>query len=236
MTFWLQIFIIAFRVPFRATQNGGNMGKNKIDVDYTLYLCTDRELMSTETLEEAVEQAVRGGCTVVQLREKDCSSFDFFKTASNVKKITDRYQIPLIINDRADIALAVDADGVHIGQSDLPCETVRRIIGDDKIIGVSAGTVEEAIQAKKDGADYLGVGAMYATDTKKDADVTSMNELKRIREAVDLPIVVIGGINKNTAVNFKGTGIDGLAVVSAVIAAEDIQSAAEELIDIFCEN
>ena len=137
--------------------------------------------------------------------------------------------MPLIINDRVDIALAVDADGVHVGQDDLPAREVRRILGPDKIVGVSAGCVEEAVRASADGADYLGVGAMYATSTKEDADVTSREELLKIRESVDLPIVVIGGINQQTYQNFKGIGIDGLAVVSAVIAAEDIEAAAREL-------
>ncbi|OUQ48963.1 thiamine-phosphate diphosphorylase [Lachnoclostridium sp. An118] len=185
--------------------------------------------MSTDTLEEAVEQAVRGGCTVVQLREKDCTSLEFYETAQRVRQITDRYQVPLIINDRVDIALAVDADGVHVGQDDLPAKEVRRILGPDKVVGVSAGCVEEAVKAAADGADYLGVGAMYATSTKEDADVTSREELLKIRESVDLPIVVIGGINQQTYQNFKGIGIDGLAVVSAVIAAKDIEAAAREL-------
>lgn len=203
------------------------MKKDK--TDYTLYLCTDRELMSTDTLEEAVEQAVRGGCTVVQLREKDCTSLEFYETAKKVKEITDRYQVPLIINDRVDIALAVGADGVHVGQDDLPAGEVRRILGPDKIVGVSAGSVAEAVKAEEDGADYLGVGAMYATSTKEDALVTSREELLRIREAVDLPIVVIGGINRSNYRNFKGIGVNGLAVVSAVIAADDIEAAAREL-------
>ena len=205
----------------------------KNEIDYTLYLCTDRGLMSTDTLEEAVEQAVQGGCTVVQLREKDCTSLEFYETARSIRKITDRYKVPLIINDRVDIALAVDADGVHVGQSDLPAPVVRRILGPDKIIGVSAGTLAEALQAEAEGADYLGVGAMYATSTKEDADVTTIEELKEIRKAVGIPIVVIGGINKNTLENFKGYGIDGLAVVSAVIAADDIKAAAGELVSMF---
>lgn len=189
--------------------------------------------MNADTLESAVEQAVKGGCTVVQLREKECSSLDFYETAKKIKKITDLYQVPLIINDRVDIALAVDADGVHVGQDDLPAKEVRRILGPDKIVGVSAGCVEEAVRAAADGADYLGVGAMYATSTKEDADVTSMEELLKIRSAVDLPIVVIGGINQNTYQPFLGIGIDGLAVVSAVIAADDIEKAARELAEGF---
>ncbi len=195
--------------------------KNKID--YTLYLCTDRDLMSTDTIEESVEQAVKGGCTVVQLREKNCSSKEFYELAVRVKEITDRYHVPLIINDRVDIALAVDAAGVHIGQSDLPASVVRNIIGKDKILGVSAARREEALKAVEDGADYLGVGAMFATNTKTDARPVTMEELKGIRAAVSIPIVVIGGINMNTLERFKGTGIDGLAVVSAIIAEKTLK-------------
>lgn len=205
--------------------------KNKID--YSLYLCTDRKLMSTDTVEEAVEQAILGGCTVIQLREKDCSSLEFYETAVNVKKITDKYDVPLIINDRVDIALAVDADGVHVGQSDLPCSVVRKIIGKNKILGVSASTLDEAVKAEKDGADYLGVGAMYSTSTKTDAEIVTIEELKKIRKAVKIPIVIIGGINKNTLGNFKGCGIDGIAVVSAVISQKDIKGAAQELLQMF---
>ncbi len=159
-----------------------------------MYLCTDRELMSTETLEEAVEKAIKGGCTVVQLREKHCSSREFYQAAVNIREITRKYQVPLIINDRVDIALAIDADGVHVGQSDLPASVVRSIIGEDKIVGVSAAKVSEAEQAVKDGADYLGVGAMFPTDTKTDARPVTMEELRAIRSAADVPIVVIGGL------------------------------------------
>lgn len=205
----------------------------KKKIDYSVYLVTDRDLMSTETLEEAVEQAIKGGCTLIQLREKNCSSLDFYNTAVNVKKITDKYNVPLLINDRLDIALAVDADGVHVGQSDLPCSVVRKIIGENKIIGVSAGNLKDALKAQEDGADYIGVGAMYATGTKKDADPTSMEELKKIRENVSIPIVVIGGINKDRVKDFDGIGIDGLAIVSAIIAKKDICKAASEIKDIF---
>lgn len=209
------------------------MKKNKID--YTLYLCTDRELMSTETLEEAVEQAIKGGCTVIQLREKDCTSQEFYETGKRIHEITKRFNVPLIINDRVDIALAVDADGVHVGQSDLPAAVVRSIIGEDKIVGVSATNLSEAKQAVLDGADYLGVGAMYQTDTKTDAQTVTMEELRAIRSAVDVPVVVIGGINQKTLDNFKGMGIDGLAVVSAVIAADNIEQAAQDMAAAFRE-
>ncbi|MDR3258366.1 MAG: thiamine phosphate synthase [Fusobacteriaceae bacterium] len=206
--------------------------KNSI-IDYSLYLVTDRALMSTPDLKMAVEDAILGGCTLVQLREKDASSLEFFQIAQSIKTITDRFDVPLIINDRVDIALAVNADGVHIGQSDLPIPVVRRLIGPDKILGMSVSSLNEAIQAKQEGADYLGVGAMFATGTKTDANLTSMDELVRIRKAIDLPIVVIGGINKKTIPLFHGTGIDGLAVVSAVISERDIRTAATEIKNLF---
>ncbi len=197
--------------------------------DYSLYLVTDRELMYTNTLEEAVEQAILGGCSMVQLREKTASSREFYQTALLIKEITRRHRVPLIINDRADIAMAIDAEGIHLGQSDLPTCAVRSMIGSDKLLGVSVSTTAEALLAEADGADYLGVGAMFSTDTKKDAEVVSFEELSRIRKAVKLPIVVIGGISRQTAAHFKNTGIDGFAVVSDIIAQRNIQSAAREL-------
>ena len=205
----------------------------KKNIDYTLYFCTDRDLMSTPTLEEAVESAIRGGVTLVQLREKDCSSREFFDTAVSIKALCDRYDVPLIINDRLDIALAVDAAGVHVGQTDLPADTVRSIVGPDKIIGVSTATVEEARKALSDGADYIGVGAMFATGTKKHTRPVTMERLAAIRAAVDLPIVVIGGVNETNCAQFNGTGVNGLAVISAIIAKPDIEAAARDLRTIF---
>lgn len=201
----------------------------KPEIDYSLYLVTDRDLMSTPTLEQAVEQAIEGGSTLIQLREKTVSSLEFYQMAVTIKRLTDSHHIPLIINDRVDIALAVDAAGVHIGQNDLPAGIVRQIIGNDKILGVSVSSVAEAVKAKKDGADYLGVGAMFATGTKTDAELVTINELRDIRSAVSLPIVVIGGINLTTIPSFANTGIDGIAVVSALIAAKDITEAAKQL-------
>ncbi len=201
----------------------------KPEIDYRLYLVTDHELMSTPTLEDAVEQAIAGGATLIQLREKDLSSLEFYQTAKRIKQITDRCHVPLIINDRADIALAVNAEGVHVGQSDLPAKIVRSMVGEDKIIGVSVSTLEEARRAQADGADYLGVGAMFATGTKTDAAIVSMEELKQIHKNVKLPIVVIGGINEKTIPSFAGTGIDGIAVVSALIAAKNIAAEAKKL-------
>ena len=202
-------------------------------IDYSLYLVTDSELMAADTIEECVEQAILGGCTVVQLREKTSSAGDFYRAALRVRETTARLGIPLIINDRADIALAVDADGIHVGQDDLPYEAARRIVGQNKVVGVSVSNLAEALAATEMGADYLGVGAMFATDTKGDANLTSMDELRQIREKVNTPIVVIGGINKNTVPLFRGTGIDGIAVVSAIVAQKDAASAARELKTLF---
>ncbi len=198
-------------------------------IDYTLYVCTDRGLMSSPTIEESVEKAIKGGAEVIQLREKDASGRSFLQIAESVHAITRRYGIPLIINDRVDIALAVGAEGVHLGQDDIPARDARRIIGPDMILGVSASSLEEARQAERDGADYLGVGAMNPTMTKSDADTVTVDELKAIRAAVSIPIVIIGGINFSTIGHYKGIGVDGIAVVSAVVAADDPERAAREL-------
>ena len=201
--------------------------------DYSLYLVTDRMRMSTRTLEEAVEQAIIGGCTLVQLREKEIPALDFYMLALEIKKITDRYGIPLIINDRIDIAMATGAAGVHIGQQDIPADIARKVIGKDMLLGVSVGSAAEAIDAVKAGADYLGVGAMFPTGTKPDAGFVSMEELGRIRKAVDIPIVVIGGISRENAMLFRPMGVDGLAVVSAVIVQPDIKASAADLKSLF---
>lgn len=197
--------------------------------DYTLYLVTDRSLMSSATLSEAVEQAVLGGCTMVQLREKRISSLDFFNLAKEIKNITRKYNVPLIINDRIDIAMSVGADGIHIGQSDIPARAARRIIGKNMLLGVSASCLREAVQAQNDGADYLGVGAIFPTGTKSDAKAVSFDELRKIRREISLPIVAIGGINEENVNRFTGIGIDGLAVVSAVISKPNIREAAASL-------
>ena len=201
----------------------------KNNIDYSLYLVTDRDLMAASSIEECVEQAVRGGCTLVQLREKTASSREFYETALRVRKITADLGVPLIINDRADIALAVNADGVHVGRDDLPLDAARRVLGKDAVIGASVNNLAEALAAAALGADYLGVGAMFATSTKTDADIASMDELRRIRAGIKIPIVVIGGINKNNAPLFAETGIDGIAVVSAIVAQKDPCGAAREL-------
>lgn len=203
--------------------------------DYRLYLVTDRNCLQQQTLEQAVEQAILGGVTLVQLREKAIASKEFYERALRIKAICHRYNVPLLINDRIDIALAVEADGVHIGQSDLPCGVVRQILGKDKIIGVSARTAQQAIQAQADGADYLGVGAMFATSTKQDAKTVSVETLNDIRQSVSIPIVAIGGINHTTlpalqqALQAADTSIDGVAVVSAILGQKDVKLASEKL-------
>ena len=199
------------------------------NIDYTLYLVTDRELMSCPTVEECVERAIAGGVSVVQLREKSCTSREFYELAVRVKKITAALNVPLIINDRIDICLTADADGVHLGQKDIPCAAARKILGRDKIIGVSAALPEEARQAELDGADYLGVGAVFSTSTKSDTRPVTPEIIRQIRAAVDIPFVAIGGINKNNIPQLYGLGINGAAVVSAVAAQQDIEDAAREM-------
>jgi len=193
---------------------------------YNLYLVTDRTLHPN--IETYVEKAILGGCTIIQLREKTASSREFYEIAVNLRKITSKHKIPLIINDRADIALAVKADGLHIGQDDLPYEQARKILGDDYLIGISTHNLAEAQQAAEQGADYIGVGAMFPSGTKTDASVTGIEELKRIRKALSIPIVAIGGINKSNISQFKGIGV-GVAVSSAVVGQDDPKQAAQEL-------
>lgn len=200
-------------------------------IDYSLYLVTDRSLMSTGCLQQAVEQAILGGCTMVQLREKKASSLDFFLLAQKVKRITDQYNVPLIINDRVDIALAVEAAGVHVGQSDMPATMVKKLIGRRMLLGVSATSVAEALAAEKDGADYLGVGAIFPTSTKSDAALVTLETLMSIHDAVKLPIVAIGGINMRN-IPLLPPAIDGVAVVSGIIAQKNIREAATQMRDL----
>lgn len=207
------------------------MDKSKID--YSLYLCTDRSLMTAPTLEQAVNDAIKGGCTVVQLREKHATSREFYQLALSLKRITGYYGIPLIINDRLDIAAAVNAEGVHLGQKDLPADIARAVLGEEKIIGVSANNLQAAINAELDGADYIGVGAVFQTSTKTDAKPVTIDKLKEIRSAVKIPMVAIGGIKRSNISQLNGTGINGVAVVSAVIGSKNITAAARELKALF---
>lgn len=202
---------------------------SKRNIDYTLYICTDSGLMSSATVEQSVEAVLMGGATVVQLREKNLTTRELCELAERVKAVTDRYGVPLLINDRVDIALAVNAAGVHLGQSDMPCRTARKLLGGDKIIGITAPTVELAKKAQEDGADYIGVGAMFATSTKSDAKANTKANLASIRTAVDIPIVIIGGVKRSNVLTFAGMGIDGAAVISDIIADPDPENAAAQM-------
>lgn len=200
--------------------------------DLSLYLVTDNS-DDEEKFLNTIEEAIKGGVSVVQIREKTADTLDFYELAVKVKKITKEYDVPLIINDRVDVALAIDADGVHVGQSDMPCDVTRKLIGEDKILGVSAATIEEAQKAQKDGADYLGTGAVFPTQTKDDAPKVTKEELKEIVDSVDIPIVAIGGITLENAHELNDTGIAGLSVVSAIMSSENPKKSSEELLNIF---
>lgn len=188
-----------------------------------LYAVTDSRWTGKQTLYEQVECAVKGGITCLQLREKELESGEFLQEANEIKNLCKRNNIPFIINDNVEVAVKSGADGVHIGQKDMAASEVRKIIGSNMILGVSAQTVEQAKKAEADGADYLGVGAVFATSTKTDAADVSLDTLKQICEAVKIPVVAIGGINKNNISELSGTGVDGAALVSAIFAADDIE-------------
>lgn len=200
----------------------------KYNFNCTLYLVTDRDMLKNTDLCTAIEQAIIGGVTLVQLREKNLTSLELYNTALQVKKITDAYDIPLIINDRLDIMMAVDAAGVHLGQKDIPAAAARKLIGDSKILGVSTATVEEAILAQKEGADYIGVGALFGTATKNNTRPVTVELLRQIKQSVSIPVVAIGGIKTSNIELLKPANIDGVAVVSDILAKEDIKSAAHE--------
>lgn len=194
-----------------------------------LYAVTDRSWTGESALYEQVEAALKGGATFVQLREKELCEADFLKEAREIKELCRRYHVPFVINDNVEIALAADADGVHVGQSDMEAGDVRKRLGEDKIIGVSAQTVEQALLAQAHGADYLGVGAVFHTGSKKDAREISHETLRAICEAVDIPVIAIGGIGKENVMELSGSGICGIAVISAIFAQKDIEEAAREL-------
>jgi thiamine-phosphate pyrophosphorylase len=194
-----------------------------------LYLVTDRSWLDGRTLEEDVEQALQGGVTLVQLREKHLEKEEFIALAKRIKKVTDQYQVPLIINDDVEVALAVDAAGVHVGQKDCYAKEARKLLGPDKILGVTCNRVELAKEAQANGADYLGVGAVFGSGTKKDAIPLDHAVLQEICQAVDIPVVAIGGINATNAQKLKGRKMDGIAVISGILAAKDIKKAAQEL-------
>jgi thiamine-phosphate pyrophosphorylase len=194
-----------------------------------LYLVTDRAWLKENSLVEEIEKAVKSGVTFLQLREKKMPLTEFITEAKKIKIIADAYHIPFVINDNIDVAMAIDADGVHVGQTDMDARDVRKMIGNDKILGVSVRTVEQALTAQNCGADYLGVGAVFPTETKLDADKVSFDTLKAITKRVTIPVVAIGGIDENNILKLKGSHIDGVAVVSAILARPDICLATQNL-------
>lgn len=194
-----------------------------------LYAVTDRSWLGEQTLYEQVEEALKGGATFIQLREKELDDEAFLAEAIEIQALCRKYNVPFVINDNVEIARKINADGVHVGQSDMEAGNVREILGKNKILGVSAQTVAQAILAEQRGADYLGVGAVFHTGSKSDAEDVSHETLKRICAAVNIPVVAIGGIGKHNVLELKGSGICGIAVISAIFAADDIQRATAEL-------
>ena len=202
---------------------------NCSEKELMLYAVTDRHWLGDDTLYDQVKKALDGGATFIQLREKNLDREDFLADAIEIQKLCKEYGVPFVINDEVSIAKDIDADGVHVGQSDMEAMDVRKLLGPDKILGVSAQTVEQAVIAEKHGADYLGVGAVFATGSKDDADDVSHETLKAICEAVSIPVIAIGGITKDNVAELSGSGICGVAVISAIFGQDNIQKATEEL-------
>ena len=197
--------------------------------DLLLYAITDRSWLNGKTLVSQAELALQGGATILQLREKHLDDETFLQEAKEIQELCRKYGVPFIVNDNVEVALKVGADGIHVGQKDMEAGDVRRLLGPDKILGVSAQTVEQAILAEKNGADYLGVGAVFPTGSKDDADDVSHETLAAICKAVKIPVVAIGGISKHNVLELKGTGICGISVISAIFAQPDICAATREL-------
>ena len=197
-----------------------------------LYAVTDRAWTKEKTLLQQVEDAIKGGATCIQLREKELDEQSFLQEAMDMRELCAKYHVPFIINDNVEIAIKCKADGIHVGQKDMDAYNVRSLVGPDMMIGVSAQSVEQALAAQKAGADYLGVGAVFNTTTKLDACEVPFDTLKAICEAVSIPVVAIGGINKSNILELKGSGADGVALVSAIFAAEDIESECKELLSL----
>lgn len=212
----------------------------KIDLEkreykYSMYLITDEDACLGKDIYQCVEESLKAGVNLVQLREKEMSTRDFYKRAKKLKELCHRYNVPLLINDRIDIALAVDADGVHLGQSDMPIEVAKEIIGHQKIVGISAGNMEEAISAQKSGADYIGVGAVFTTNTKKDADYVSKETLSEMTKKLHIPVLAIGGIKLDNIDHLKNTEIDGICVISDILNNDDCKKRSEDLLNAFRE-
>jgi len=203
------------------------------NLDTTLYFITDSTTVPEERFLPVVEAACKGGATIIQLREKDKSTREYMQLAEAVHVITSRYNIPLIIDDRVDVALAIGAEGVHVGQSDMPVHVARKLMGEGKIVGVTAKTVPQALEAYEQGADYLGCGAIYPTTTHVKTVITSVETLKEVVKAVPIPVNAIGGLNKDNIFVLKGSGIAGICAVSAIMKAADPESAARELKEAF---
>jgi len=198
-----------------------------------LYAVTDQSwLKEGQTLLSVCEDVLSNGATFLQIREKDLDANSFEAEAARLKELCARYKVPYVVNDSVEIAMAIDADGVHVGQSDIKGRDIRGMIGPHKILGISAGTIEEAVTAEKAGADYIGVGAVFATGTKKNARNLSIETLKEISSAVSIPVVAIGGINERNLMELKGSGVYGVAVVSAIFAAEDPGKATAQLLEL----
>ena len=197
--------------------------------DLLLYAVTDRSWLGEQTLCEQVEEALQGGATFVQLREKELDDAAFLTEAIEIRKLCRKYKVPFVVNDNVKIACNVNADGVHVGQHDMEAGDVRALLGENKILGVSVQTVEQAVLAEQRGADYLGVGAIFHTGSKADADNVSLETLKAICKAVRIPVVAIGGIGRHNVSELRGSGIGGVAVISAVFGAKDIRTATAEL-------
>ena len=202
-------------------------------LDTTLYFITDSTCVPEERFLPVVEAACKGGATIIQLREKDKSTREYMKLAMATHEITARYGIPLIIDDRVDVALAIGAEGVHVGQSDMPVRLARKLMGADKIVGATTKTVPQALEAYEQGADYLGCGAIYPTTTHVNTVITPVATLKDVVKAVPIPVNAIGGLNKDNIFVLKDSGIAGICVVSAIMKAADPETAARELKHIF---
>lgn len=203
------------------------------DVDYSLYLVTNSKNKRNQEFLDIIEESIKGGVSIVQVREKELDLIPFYEKAKAVKEITDKYDIPLIINDRLSIAIGLGANGAHVGQDDIDGSVARDILGPDRILGISAQTVEQAKKAEKDGADYIGCGAVFPTNTKEDADSVSIEEFKKIKEAVNIPVVAIGGIKTDNVKYLKETNADGISVVSAIMDAEEPKEASKKLLEEF---
>lgn len=208
-----------------------NIEVEKVEYKYPLYLVTDEKACKGKDFYESVEASIRGGAKIVQLREKNMDTRDFFKRALKLKEICHKHGVDFVINDRLDIAIAVDADGVHLGQSDMPIQKAKEILGHKKIIGISAKNMEEALEAQKYGADYIGVGAIFATDTKKDSGLVDLETLKEMTDQINIPVLAIGGIGLGKLGYLKDTGIDGICVISDILGSDDPEKRARELLE-----